>query len=115
MPGAYAIVVDGGGKATEHLLGHHTAGAVLNTSVQVLKSSVADGKRTVVLRRALAGLTAQHHTFDPKRLSLDFITALGSGPTFGYHKALNHQKRRFPAPRAAACLVHYLVTIVKGY
>ena len=87
MPGAYAIVVDGGGKATEHLLGHHTAGAALNTSVRVLKSSVADGKRTVVLRRALAGLTAQHHTFDPKRLSLDFITALGSGPTFGYHKA----------------------------
>ena len=30
-------------------------------------------------------------------------------------KALKHQKRRSPAPRAAACLVHYLLTIVKGY
>ena len=30
-------------------------------------------------------------------------------------RALKHQKRRFPAPRAAACLVHYLVTITKGY
>ena len=87
MPGAYAIVVDGAGKVTEHLLGHHTAGTVLGASVKVLNSTVLDGKRTLVLRRALGGLSAQHHTFDPKKLSLDFITALGSGPTFGYHKS----------------------------
>jgi hypothetical protein len=30
-------------------------------------------------------------------------------------RALNSPKRWFPAPRAAACLVLYLVTIVKGY
>ena len=28
---------------------------------------------------------------------------------------LNRPKRRFPAPRAAACLVHHLHTIAKGY
>jgi hypothetical protein len=30
-------------------------------------------------------------------------------------RALKQQKRRFPTPRAAACLVHDLVTIVKRY
>jgi hypothetical protein len=30
-------------------------------------------------------------------------------------RALNRRKRRFPAPRAAACLVHDLVTTVKGH
>ena len=30
MPSAYAIVVDGSGKVTEHLLGHHTPGTVLS-------------------------------------------------------------------------------------
>jgi hypothetical protein len=30
-------------------------------------------------------------------------------------RAPNSRKRRSPAPRAAACLVHDLVTIVKGY
>ena len=30
-------------------------------------------------------------------------------------RARRHRKRRFPAPRAAACLVHCLLTIAKGY
>jgi hypothetical protein len=30
-------------------------------------------------------------------------------------RALDSQKRRFPAPRAAACLVHDLLTIAKCY
>jgi hypothetical protein len=30
-------------------------------------------------------------------------------------RALNRRKWRFLAPRAAACLVHDLVTIVEGY
>ena len=30
-------------------------------------------------------------------------------------RPLNSAKRRFPAPRAAACVVHYLVTIVTYY
>jgi hypothetical protein len=30
-------------------------------------------------------------------------------------RALKHQKHRFPAPRAAACLVHELLTIAKFY
>jgi hypothetical protein len=87
MPGAYAIVVDGSGQVSEHLLGHHTAGTVLATSIKVLNSTVADGKRTVVVRRPLRGLTKQHQSFSPTQLSIDFITALGSTPKFGYHKS----------------------------
>ncbi len=87
MPGAYAVVVDGSGKVSEHLLGDHTAGTVLNTSVTIVSNNVVDGKRTVVLSRPLAGLTAQHHSFEADKLSLDFISALGSTPTFGYHKS----------------------------
>lgn len=56
-------------------------------SIKVLNSTVADGKRTVVMTRLLNGLTKQHHTFSPTQLSIDFITALGSSPTFGYHKS----------------------------
>lgn len=87
MPGAYAIVVDGEGSVTEHLLGDHTAGKALQTSVKVVNNTVHDGNRTIVLTRPLQGITAQHHNFDATDLSLNFISALGSTPTFGYHKS----------------------------
>jgi len=32
-------------------------------------------------------LTPQHHVFDPKKLSMDFISALGASGTFSYHKS----------------------------
>ena len=79
--------VDGNGKVTERVLGDHVAGIVLNASIKVMSHTVADGKRTVVLNRPLRGLTPQHHDFDSQQLSLDFISAVGSGSTFGYHKA----------------------------
>jgi hypothetical protein len=87
MPGAYAVVVDGTGKVSEHMLGDHTAGTVLSASVKIINHTVANGKRTIVLTRPLAGLTSKHHSFDAAKLSLDFITALGSTPTFSHHKS----------------------------
>ena len=39
------------------------------------------------MTRPLKGLTSQHHTFNPQQLSLDFIDAVGSTPTFSYHKS----------------------------
>ena len=83
----YTIVVDGHGSVTEHALGDHTAGIVLNTSVKVIRQSVVDGKRTVVLTRPLKGLTPLYHDFDLRQLSVDFISAIGSTSTFGYHKS----------------------------
>ena len=60
---------------------------MLNTSVTVIRRSVADGRRTVVLARPSKGLSPRHHDFDAQQLSLDFISAVGSTPSFGYHKA----------------------------
>jgi hypothetical protein len=84
MAGAYAIVVDGDtGAVTEHSLGNHEAGSAVAPSVRVLSNTVDGGKRTVVLARALAGVSPAHYTFDPSRLLLDFVCALGSTPQFG--------------------------------
>jgi len=107
----YAIVVDGTGKVTEHMLGHHTAGTVLSASIKVLNSTVVDGKRTVVMTRPLAGLTKQHHSFSPTALSIDFINALGSTPTFGYHKSKTVGTialwPKTPSPTAAGGIAGY--------
>ena len=50
----YAIVVDGSGKVTEHMLGDHVAGTVLQASVKIVSNTVESGIRTVVLTRELA-------------------------------------------------------------
>ena len=83
----YTIVVDGAGKVTERVLADHAAGIVLNTSVKVVSNTISDGKRTVVMTRPLKGLTARHHDFEVQQLSLNFISAVGSSSSFGYHKA----------------------------
>lgn len=66
----------------------HCPGDPLETSVTVQSSSVADGKRTVVLTRPLKGKTAQHYTFDmSKQSQINMIAAVGSSQMFAYHKA----------------------------
>ena len=40
------------------------------------------------MHRPLKGLTEQHHSFSPTQLSIAFIAALGSTPTFGYHNTI---------------------------
>ena len=84
----YAIVVDGTdvGNVTEHVLGNHLPGVVLPPSVEVISNTVADGVRTVTLRRALVGASPEYHTFDPRKLTLDIIEAVGSTPTLAYHR-----------------------------
>ena len=82
----YTITVDGEGKVTERVLADHSAGIVLNTSVNVIQHSAVDGKRTVVMTRPLKGLTPHHHDFDIQQLSLDFISATGATADFSYHK-----------------------------
>jgi hypothetical protein len=100
----YAIVVDGNGRVTEHLLGEHTPGVQLNTSVQVLRNSVEGGMRTVVVQRPLRGLTPKHHTFDPRKMLLNFINAIGSGPTFSYHKSKTASSISLWPTSAPACV-----------
>jgi len=88
----YAIVVsptsDGPSTVTEHKLGNHDPGHILTPSLTLVKDTVTADTRTITLKRSLAGLTKDHFTFvlgGDGRLSL--ISAVGSSPTFAYHKA----------------------------
>lgn len=83
----YTIIVDGNGNVQERKLADHDEGAVLTPSLRVLNSSVSGGLRTVVLQRALAGLTADHYTFSPALADISFINALGSTVELAQHKA----------------------------
>merc|ERR1712176_482692 len=100
----YAIVVDGDGQVTEHVLGAHKAGVQLNTSVRIMSNSVVAGTRTVVMQRQTKGLTPQHYTFDPRKISLDFINAIGLGPTFSYHKSKTASSISLWPVSAPACI-----------
>ena len=85
----YAIVVDGNtGDVSEHVLGNHMAGTKLqNTSVTIVSNTVVEDVRTVVMTRALKGITTQHHTFDPNKLLTNIISAYGTTTSLSYHKS----------------------------
>eukprot|EP00946_MAST-07B_sp_MAST-7B-sp1_P004075 g4075.t1 len=78
-------------KVSEYKLSDQgTNNVLLESSVTLQSSSVtAKGLRTVVLTRALKGLTKNHYSFgvqDAHNEHFPFINALGSGPKFSYHK-----------------------------
>ena len=103
----YAIVVDGAGVVTEHKLGNHEAGARLASSIKVVSSAVNDGVRTVVMTRPLQGQTAQHYSFNTNNTRLDFISAVGSGPAFAYHKLKTASSLALSAVDAPNCICNY--------
>jgi len=83
----YTVIVDGSGNVTERKIGDHDAGVQLQpTQVTVVSNTVTAGVRTVVLRRAFRGATADHYTFDPTTASLPLLMAVGAGPQLAYHK-----------------------------
>jgi hypothetical protein len=83
-----AVIVDGvSGAVTERRLADHEAGALTPPTVTVVSSSASGGRRTVVLTRPLKGAGANDFTFDPASLRVEFLNAVGSGPTFAAHKA----------------------------
>jgi len=105
--GPYAIIVSGGGGATnvtERRLANHAPGELLTPSLTVLAAHAADGIRTVRLRRPLAGATRQHYSFDRAAdASLNVIMAVGGGPTFGRdHHRLKTTERLLLLPPAGA-------------
>lgn len=101
----YAIIVDGTGNVTERKMGNHEAGTQLATSVKVISNTVVNGVRTVVVSRPLVGMTPEHYTFEPSVLAVDFINAIGSTSTFGYHKVSGVSTiNLWPANNGAACV-----------
>ena len=70
---------------SEHQLNDQSPGTVLNTSVTVVSTNVADNLRSIVLTRPMAGAGPEYYTFGESEIK--FLNAYGSGPVFDYHKA----------------------------
>lgn len=65
----------------------HCPGTPLKRSVEVLLDNVVDGVRTVVVARALKGLTSQHYTFNTDTQSqIPMIAGVGYAQEFEHHK-----------------------------
>lgn len=89
--GTYAVVVDGHGNISEHSLGHETAGVVLPTSLKLESRQISgNGRIVVVVSRPLTNAAGGRFQLSWPTLqanpALDMIAAVGSGPTFAYHK-----------------------------
>lgn len=84
----WAIIVDGNGEVTERKLGYHQPGTLLKASVKVVDSKVVGSLRSVVLTRSLKGASPDYYTFNPLDggAEINFINAVGSGPTLSYHQ-----------------------------
>ena len=60
----YTIIVSGE-NVFEIDLANHAPGANLTSSIKVVSNTVTGDKRTVVVTRAMAGLSKSYYTFDP--------------------------------------------------
>ena len=67
--------VDGAGVVSERALANHAPGKVLQPTIKVLSSTVANGRRTVVVTRSLkvADYEADYYTFDVTTTTLPYI------------------------------------------
>jgi len=104
MNNAYAIICDGTGAVTERKLGNHEPGSALAPSIKVTSNTVANGVRTVVLSRPMAGLTSDHFSFDSTSTSIGYLSAVGTSPTLAYHKEKISGTMYFVDVGAPSCL-----------
>jgi len=85
----WSLIVDGSGKVSEHRLvdqGGPGTTTALAPSVTITSNTVLAGVRTVVLTRSVKGAGPEYYSFSPSTATVPFISAVGSGPQFGYHK-----------------------------
>lgn len=83
----WAIIVDGYGNITERKLADQNPGKELKSSLTVLSTSVAGGRRTVVVSRPLIGISPDYFSFSSEQdVLLPFINAVGSKQTLSYHR-----------------------------
>jgi len=85
----------------------HCPGAVLKPSITLVSKSTVDGVRTVVVTRALVGISKQHYTFNSAtQATIPFISAVGWSDTFEQHKvhAPAVVSLTNPAGQGATCL-----------
>jgi len=79
----YAIIVSGDGAVSERRLALHSAGIELASQVELLEEFVANGMRTVILKRASVGSSEEHYTFTGE--SINYIWAYGLQVNLGFH------------------------------
>ena len=84
MDGAHAYVVDGEGQLSEHLLSNHMPGSLLPLTAKVISSTSTGGVRTVVASIPFATAGIDFAMLGAGTLPV--VTAIGSTPTFSYHK-----------------------------
>ena len=107
LVGTYAIVVDGDGDVSEHILGTESEGTTLPepSSIEIAQTSVASGRRVTRLVVPLSNVTKTRVDFEELLATgaLPIITALGSGKKFAYHASKsNHVINLFAIEEDAA-------------
>eukprot|EP01051_Picozoa_sp_SAG22_P009427 SAG22_NODE_787_length_7239_cov_4.418487_6_plen_722_part_00 len=103
-PGTNAIIFMTDGTVMEHELGMHADGHAIPTSVKITDHKMVDGKRTYTVTRSMKGMTPSHYSFRGQENSIDFITAIGEGPAFAYHKTKAAGTMFFAEVGAPTCL-----------
>ena len=84
----------------------HCPGDVLSSSIVLVSNQVVAGRRTVVFKRPMVGITEKHYTFNPAiQSTMNFITAIGDTQTFAYHKAHMPSVMTFVATDGSAACV----------
>ena len=58
----------------------------LKPSLKLISNEVNDNVRTIVVTRAMRGLSEDYYTFDPSAATLPYISAVGNSETLSYHK-----------------------------
>eukprot|EP01065_Artemidia_motanka_P027826 TRINITY_DN3302_c1_g1_i3.p1 TRINITY_DN3302_c1_g1~~TRINITY_DN3302_c1_g1_i3.p1 ORF type:complete len:1131 (+),score=259.42 TRINITY_DN3302_c1_g1_i3:340-3393(+) len=95
--GPYSIIVAAGGLGiSERKLAQYSPGAVLAASLNLVSNNLVEGRRRIVLSRAIEGLTPDHHTFSTAMPpygaanELSIIAAVGQSAAFAYHGMGNY-------------------------
>lgn len=99
----YALIVDGQGNVQENKLAEHNPGTLLKSSVTIVSSSVTAGVRTVIVTRAVKGLTSDYYTFPADPGAIRLITAIGSSSQLSYHK-VRTATRIILVPEVSSCM-----------
>ena len=83
----WTLIMEGNGNVTERQLADQSSGTLLKSSVTVVSNTVADGKRTAIMTRALKGVSTEYFSFTTQMATIPLINAVGSGPLLAVHKA----------------------------
>jgi len=106
----YTLIVNASG-VIEQKIGtcgseaEHCPGDQLESSTTLLSNIVKGSTRTVVFTRAFVGLTSKHYSFKPDQVvTINFISAIGSSPVFGYHKSHDASTISFVTTGVPSCI-----------